>query len=202
MDFLVELINNYGYYIVFAGTLLEGEMVVALAGFVAYQGGLELGLLIPIAIAGAVIGDQSFFYFGRFKGRKVLRRHPEWHDRVEKIHAWMARYRDWLIFGSRFLYGFRAITPVVLGTSKVSGVRYLVLNLFGAIVWAHLFIFGGYVFGSAIERFLGNMKKFEGGIVAVIILVAVVFQTIAWFRRRGERLLLERSEKHKHSHGG
>ncbi len=200
MDFLVELIHNYGYYIVFIGTLLEGEIVVALAGFVAYQGGLELGLLIPIAIAGAVIGDQSFFYFGRLKGRTILRRHPEWHDRVEKIHVWMVRYQDWLIFGSRFLYGFRAIIPVVIGTSKVSGIRYFILNLMGAIVWAHLFVFGGYAFGGAIERFLGNMKKFEGGIVAAIILVTVVIQTIAWFRRRRERLLLEKSEKHKRTH--
>ena len=197
MDFIVDLIHNYGYYIVFFGTLLEGEVVVALAGFAAFQDDLHLSIVIPIAIVGAVIGDQSFFYFGRFKGRKVLHRHPEWYDRVEKIHVWMSRYQDLLIFGSRFLYGFRAITPMVIGTSKVSGLRYLVLNVLGAIVWAHLFAFGGYIFGSAIERFLGNMKRFEGTVVGVLILLTIGIQFIAWLRRRRERI---REMKHKRTH--
>ena len=67
MDFIVDLIHNYGYYIVFFGTLLEGEVVVALAGFAAFQDDLHLSIVIPIAIVGAVIGDQSFFYFGSFR---------------------------------------------------------------------------------------------------------------------------------------
>ena len=149
MHFLVDLIAQYGYYMVFVGTLLEGETVVALAGFAAFQGHLHLSIIILVAIAGAVIGDQCFFYFGRHKGKKVLAKHPEWHARVEKIHVWMERYRDWLIFGSRFMYGFRAITPIVIGTSNVSRLRYFILDTLGAIFWAPLFAFGGYLFGGA-----------------------------------------------------
>ena len=142
MDFLVELIRDYGYYMVFLGTLLEGETIVALAGFVAHQGYLQMHIIIPVAIAGAVIGDQAFFYFGRYKGRSIIERHPKWNPRVERIHAWLDRHQNWLIFGSRFLYGFRAITPIVLGTSRVSALRFFILNVLGAILWAHLFAFG------------------------------------------------------------
>lgn len=183
MDFLVELIQQYGYYIVFLGTLLEGETVVALAGFAAYQGHLRLDVVIPVAVTGAVIGDQAFFYFGRFKGRNILANHPEWHPRVDKIHHWLHRHQNWLIFGSRFLYGFRAITPIVLGTSKVSALRFFVLNVLGAITWACIFAFGGYLFGETIERFLGNMKKFEGIIIVSIICVVAFFQLVLWLRR-------------------
>lgn len=187
MHFLVELIQSYGYFIVFFGTVLEGETIVALAGFAAYQGHLSLQIIIPIAIVGAVIGDHSFFYFGRHKGRKILAKHPEWHGRVEKIHGWLDRHQNLLIFSSRFLYGFRMVTPIVLGTSRVSGFRFFILNALGALVWAILFAFGGYFFGEAIESMLGNIKRFEGMIVAGVILIAFIIQIIAWCRRRNER---------------
>lgn len=187
MDFLVELVQEYGYFMVFIGTLLEGETIVALAGFAAFQGYLRLDLIIPIAIVGAVIGDQAFFYLGRYKGRTILGKHPRWHARVGTIHTWMERHQNWLIFGSRFLYGFRAITPIVLGTSKVSGLRFFILNVLGAVVWAHLFAFGGYLFGDAIERFLGNVKKFEGIIIAVVIVLTLLIQLLPWWRGKMDK---------------
>lgn len=187
MDFLMELLQQYGYYMVFVGTLLEGETIVALAGFIAHQGYLELGVIIPVAIVGAVAGDQAFFYFGRFKGRSIIKKHPNWDTRVARIHLWLGVHQNWLIFGSRFLYGFRAITPIVLGTSGVSGVRFFILNVLGAIVWACLFAFGGYFFGDVLERFLGSVKKFEGMIVASLIVVVLSVQAFAWLRNRSKK---------------
>lgn len=184
MDFLIDLIVSYGYVIVFIGTLLEGETIVALAGFAAYQGHLKLEILIPIAVCGAVMGDQFFFYLGRYKGREILARHPEWHTRVEAIHVRFERYHSWLIFGSRYMYGFRMMIPIILGASRVSGARFFLLNFLGAVTWAVLFTFGGYVFGGAIERFLGNVKKFEGIIVLSVIVIAGLIQGIAWYRRK------------------
>ena len=94
MDFLIELIQSYGYVIVFAGTLLEGETVVALAGFAAHQGYLQLSIIIPVAICGAVIGDQVFFYLGRFKGKGMIAKHPEWQPRIEKMN-WKEKTASW-----------------------------------------------------------------------------------------------------------
>ncbi len=182
MDFLIELIQTYGYLMVFAGTLLEGETVVALAGFAAYQGYLEASIIIPVAICGAVIGDQVFFYLGRFKGKGMIAKHPEWQPRIEKIHSWMERHQNLLIFGSRFLYGFRAITPIILGTSRVSGIRFLILNLLGAVVWACIFVSVGYFFGDTLSLFLGNIKKFEGVLVLVIVGAGAVVQFLSWRR--------------------
>ena len=164
--------------------------MVALAGFAAHQGYLKLDVVIPIAIIGAVIGDQAFFYLGRYKGRTIIEKHPKWNARVERIHGWLDVHQNWLIFGSRFLYGFRAITPIVLGTSRVSGVRFFLLNVLGAVVWANIFGFGGYFFGDAIGRFLGNIKKFEGVIVILLIVFFTLLNGFITLRRRKR----ERSE--------
>lgn len=195
MDFLVDLIQNYGYFIVFAGTLLEGETIVVLAGFAAFQGHLSLQYVIPIAILGSSLGDHFFFYLGRLKGRSVLAKRPHWHARVGKIHHLLLRHQNLLIFGSRFMYGFRMAIPVVLGTSKVSALRFSLLNIAGAIVWSLLFVFGGYMFGEAIEKFLGNVKKIEGYILLGIISVVVLMQVMNWWIGRREEELLETKEK-------
>lgn len=195
MDFLVQLIQNYGYIIVFLGTLLEGETIVILAGFAAFEGHLSLQYVIPLAILGSSIGDHIFFYLGRIKGRAVLAKRPHWHARVGKIHQLLEQHQNLLIFGSRFMYGFRMAIPVVLGTSKVSAFRFSLLNITGAILWSFAFAFGGYMFGGAVERFLGNIKKIEGYILLAIILVVVLVQVMNWWIGRKEEETLEREER-------
>jgi membrane protein DedA with SNARE-associated domain len=176
-----SFIIQYGYIALFLLTLLEGETAVALAGYAAYQGYLELPLIIPIAVIGASLGDQLFFLFGRWKGNQYLARRPKYREKVDRVHGWMERYRDPFIFGSRFMYGFRIIIPVVMGTSAVSYWRFLFLNVFGAIVWAGIFSALGYMFGGAIEVFLGNMRRMEE--VALVLVVLVLFLVQIVFSR-------------------
>lgn len=44
---LENVIESYGYWALFLGTLLEGETFVVIAGFLAHQGYLQLKLVIP-----------------------------------------------------------------------------------------------------------------------------------------------------------
>ena len=195
METLILLVQNYGYAMVFIGTLLEGETIVALAGFAAYGGHLKLELIIPIAIVGALLGDQFFFYFGRHNGRGFLSRRPHLEAKVERVHSLLERYHGWIIFGSRFMYGFRALIPMALGASRVNGVKFFLLNFLGAIVWGIFFAFGGYIFGGAIEHFLGNVKKFEGGIVVVALTILLATQVSLYLRRK--RANLKEGEDHR-----
>ena len=181
------LIAQYGYALLFLGTLLEGETIVALAGFAAYQGHLKLELIIPIAIMGAMLGDQAFFYYGRYKGKQFLAKRPNWQQRVERVHQLSERYHGWIIFGSRFMYGFRTIIPLSFGASGISAVKFFVLNLLGAIVWAPIFALGGYVFGNAVRHFLGNVRKFEGVIILGAIIIAALLQALLMWRRRQKK---------------
>ena len=137
-----------------------------------------------------MLGDHAYFYFGRYKGRQFLSRHPRVNEKVERIHLLLERYHGWIIFGSRFMYGFRTIIPIALGISRVSGLKFFFLNFLGAIVWAILFALGGYLFGNAAEYFLGNVKKIEGFFMLGMVVIALVAQGSMWWgRKRNEKLL-------------
>lgn len=184
METIFSLIQQYGYAFVFLFTLLEGETVLALAGFAAYQGYLNIWIVIVVAIIGAVAGDQAFFYFGRYRGRRFLEARPKYAERLKRIHLIIERHQNLLIFGSRFMYGFRTIIPIAIGTTKVSVTKFLLLNVLGAIIWGLFFGLGGYAFGGALEGFIGNVRRAEKFIIIGVILGAVIVQLIIFLRRR------------------
>ena len=67
----------------------------------------------------------------------------------------------WLILGFRFLYGLRTVTPFIIGASKVSPIRFLLLSTLGASLWAIVIGTLGYLFGNTLEIILGDIKRYE-----------------------------------------
>lgn len=181
---ILGFIEAYGYASIFFFTLLEGEIVVALAGFLASERVLSLPLVVLTAIVGAIVGDHSYFFFGRYKGKQFIDARPALAQRVSKIHLLIERHQDWLIFGSRFMYGFRTILPIAIGTSNVRLLRFSFFNALGSIVWGLFFAVGGYAFGSAIQQFLGNVRRAEKFIIVGVIVGVALVQLILFFRRR------------------
>jgi membrane protein DedA with SNARE-associated domain len=181
---ILGFIQTYGYASIFFFTLLEGEVVVALAGFLASEGVLSLPLVILTAIVGAIVGDHAYFFFGRYKGKQFIDARPTLAQRVSKIHLLIERHQDWLIFGSRFMYGFRTILPIAIGTSNVRLLRFSFFNTLGSITWGLFFSIGRYAFGSAIQQFLGNVRRAEKFIIVGVIVGVALVQLILFFRRR------------------
>ena len=75
---LEHLIDSYGYIVVLIGTLLEGETILVLGGIAAKLGYLELPWVITCAFTGTLLGDQFFFFMGRYKGHAYLEKRPAW----------------------------------------------------------------------------------------------------------------------------
>lgn len=81
------------------------------------------------------------------------------------MHQRLKRHQDLIILGFRFLYGFRLVTPVILGMDRsIKTRRFMVLNGVSALVWSILVAGGGYLFGDAIQVFLPEIKKLQMGI--------------------------------------
>jgi membrane protein DedA with SNARE-associated domain len=178
---LPELIETYGYWVVLAGTLLEGESVLLLAGFAASQGLLDLPAVIAIATLGGFAGDQVFFFAGRRYGDRLLERFPKYAVPAARAKALLAKYNLPIILGVRFMYGLRAVLPFAIGTTAISTLRFQLLNLAGAVIWAASGAALGYLFGNAAEYVLGDLKHYEHYLLAAILLAGLAYW---WFSRR------------------
>jgi len=181
---LQSIVENYGYAAILVGTFLEGETILVLAGLAAHQGYLILTWVILAAFLGSLGGDQLFFYLGRKHSQAVLSRRPAWKAKAEKIHKMMNRFETPMILSFRFLYGLRTVTPFVIGMSPVSVKKFVVLNAVGALVWAAAVASGGYLFGQALEIFIGKIKHYEVQVFAMIALLGLFIWAVHFYYRR------------------
>ena len=181
---LAALIEAYGYWAVLAGTLLEGESVLLLAGFAAHRGLLDLLAVIGVAVVGGFLGDQLFFFAGRHYGARVLARFPKYAPQVERAKALLTRYHVPVILGVRFMYGLRIVLPFTIGMSGIPVLRFQLLNLAGAAIWAASGAALGYLFGSAAEYILGDLWHYEELLFAAILVGGLGYW---WFSRRRPR---------------
>ena len=62
----VYLLKKHGYIILFAWGMLEGEAGLIMAGLLSHTGDMNLYIAIFVAGLGGFMGDQVYFYIGRF----------------------------------------------------------------------------------------------------------------------------------------
>lgn len=177
---LEQWVADYGYYAILVGTFLEGETILVIGGFLAHRGYLALPGVVVAAFLGTLFGDQLYFYIGRTKGIPLLERRPAWKRKSERLLKLLRRHEVLLILGFRFLYGLRAVTPFLIGASGITPLRYTVLNVAGAAVWATAIGIAGYLVGHTLELVLDEVKRYELWIAAAIAGIAA----IAWLVRR------------------
>ena len=175
-----DLLRQYGYLAILVGTFLEGETILVLGGFAASSDLLRLDLVMVSAFVGSLLGDQLAFFIGRWKGRDFVARRPRWQAGFQKVEAHLIRHDKLILLGFRFLYGLRNVVPFALGASRIPVARFGAYNLIGAAIWAITVAAGGYFFGEAMEHLLGDIKRYTGAFLVLLVLVGLFF----WYRRR------------------
>jgi membrane protein DedA with SNARE-associated domain len=166
---LAGLIDSYGYVAVFAGAFLEGETVLALAGFAASRGYLDFYTVAVVALIAGFAGDQLYFFLGRRHGTRILARFPGAQARAHRVDALLARWHAPLIIAIRFMYGFRVAGPILLGMGRVPAWKFMVFNFLGAAIWAPLIAGIGYAFGSILKSVLADLQRYEIWLLAIVV---------------------------------
>ena len=180
---LAGLIDSYGYIAVAVGAFLEGETILALAGLAANRGYLDFYTVVVVAMIFGFVGDQFWFFLGRYHGARILMRFPDARERAHRFDDLLKRWHAPLIVMIRFMYGFRIVGPILLGMGRVPAWKFVVYNFIGAAIWAPLIAGVGFVFGEIVESVLHDVKRIELWLFA-----AVVGAGILGFLRHWRRL--------------
>ncbi len=147
---------------------------------------LLIGLIIPLLIAAAVLGDAVNYAVGRHVGARVFT--SETSLLLNKKHllrtqGFYERYGGKTIIIARFIPIIRTFAPFVAGIGQMRYRRFFAFNVVGAVAWVGLFAPAGYLFGNM--PFV--KKQFHYVILAIIVLSvlpAVVEFARGWRARR------------------
>jgi membrane protein DedA with SNARE-associated domain len=181
LELALKWLAEYGYWAVLGGTLLEGEVVLLLAGFAAQQGVLYLPAVIAVAFCGGVIGDEGFYFLGRSYGSALLSRWPSLQAPAARVTSLLQLHHSWVIVGVRFAYGLRIAGPIVIGASGIPILRFLSFNMIGAAIWAPLVAGAGYLFGESIAWLVPRLGAFEA---VGLVVIATIAAGVAWMKAR------------------
>jgi membrane protein DedA with SNARE-associated domain len=183
---LSVLIARYGLFAVFAGTLLEGETLLALAGYAAHRGYLDFTAVVAVGALGAILGDQFWFWLGRNRGRALMARRPALAARIGRALALIERHPNAILSVQRFIWGMRIALPLAAGMSRVGAGRFVLLNVLSALVWAPLVAGVGYVFGALVTRLVDRLHHYEHWLLLAVLAASLLWHLTRRLRRRRE----------------
>ncbi|EAB5138836.1 DedA family protein [Salmonella enterica] len=180
------LITHYGYAALVIGSMAEGETVTLLGGVAAHQGLLKFPLVAAAVALGGMMGDQLLYLLGRCYGGKILRRFPRYHTKIRRAQKMIQRHPYLFVIGTRFMYGFRVVGPLLIGASRLPPKIFLPLNIVGALIWALLFTTLGYLGGEVIAPWLHDLDQHLRHGVWLILAIVMVVGVRWWLKRRGK----------------
>lgn len=183
MDFN-NLISQYGYAALLLGSLAEGETATILGGVAAHQGLLKFPLVVLMVALGGMIGDQVLYLIGYRYGSTLLKRFKRHQKKIDQAKALINRRPYLFVIGTRFMYGFRIIGPLLIGSSHLPPSRFLPLNIIGALLWATLFTTLGYLGGSLIGPWLHMLDTHIKHLFWLVGAVALIWGARLWFKYR------------------
>jgi membrane-associated protein len=191
-----HLVQVFGYPLLFvivmsesAGMPVPGETGLITAAVLASQGKLRIELVIALAAAAAIVGDNIGYAIGRKGGRWLLQRPGAFHHQRLQVlttgEPFFERHGPKAVFFGRFLLGLRVWASWLAGATRMNWRTFVLWNALGGICWATaigLFAyFLGHSAGNAIEAF-GIY-----GLLAALLAIGSALLLHRRHRRRGGR---------------
>lgn len=94
------------------------ESILVLAGYLVWQGGLRLPLVLLVGILSAIAGDNLGYWIGRRYGQAAVVRYGRWvrltPARLDATRRVVARYGAVAVFAARFIAGLRFLVGPLL----------------------------------------------------------------------------------------
>lgn len=203
LDFVYDLIGQYGLYAVFILVMLEGDITLLLAGVLAHSGFFGNYSFARVLIWGTIGGcasDNLAYFMGRgfCEGVREVRFYKAAKPRLERLTN---KFGPLSIFLSKYIYGLRWAACVFYGVGRMPYLRFLILSFASCFLWVFVLAGAGYFFSGAVMGLIGDFER-VGKVLLVIVLVGILGFYLTerfWISRKVEEADPERLQELEHA---
>jgi membrane protein DedA with SNARE-associated domain len=203
LDFLYDLIGQYGLYAVFILVMLEGDITLLLAGVLAHSaffGDYSFARILLWGTLGGCISDNVAYLAGRAFCESVreFRFYRAAKPRIEKLTN---KFGSLSIFLSKYIYGLRWASCVFYGVGRMPYLRFLVVSLGSCFIWVFVLSGAGFFFSGAVIGVIGDFQRL-GKVLLVIVVVGITAFYLAeriWLSKKVEQVDPERFQEFEHA---
>jgi len=192
VQWLLDTIGAMGYPGVFLLMAMESsiipvpsELVMPPAGYLAYQGKMNIWLAILCGTVGSLAGAYANYFASHYLGRPLIIKYgkyvlitPEKFERVEKFFL---RHGEISTFIGRLLPVVRHLISIPAGLYGMNHLRFSIYTLLGAGIWCSVLAGIGYVIGENQQLI---MQYAHQAVIWVLVASTVLIVVYVWWHRR------------------
>lgn len=187
------LFDDYGYYVVFVGVLLEnslflgllvpGAIILMLGGLSAENGSINAWLVAVLGIIATIIGDTISYFIGRFGFARMLER-SSMAPAFEKFRKRIEKHTSWIIVSYHFAGQTRVIGPAASGMFRIPFARWAPYDYGGGAAWVVTFTLLGIFLGLGGLEFDDTQRVSQ--VIDMIVLGSIAVAAFLSFRGPGD----------------
>ena len=196
LGYWIVALGSFAEAIPFSGLLVPGNIMLAIAGILAYEGYLETAPILALAVIGAILGDMFAYYLGiKYNSKQKLidienkDGYPLKRKYLEKTERFCQKHGGKSVFFGRFIGPLRPFVAFIAGIGHMPFASFMYYNIASAILWAFGFFFLGYF----VESSLKMITRIEHIILFSAIAFGIIF-TIRWFFKKEVAPELQKNE--------
>ncbi len=168
MVFLIAFLESIAIF----SLLVPGWILLVGVGALIGTGNLNFFWMSLASFLGAVSGESISYYFGWHYRENIqhwnwFKKHPHW---LEKSQLFFHKHGTSSVALGRFFGPVRAFIPLVAGISEMPPMRFMLINVVSALIWAPAYLLPGVIAGAVIE-----IDRTTGATLLISLLGVVVF---------------------------
>lgn len=171
-EFVINLMNNYGYIGMFLGMVLEAviiiipsEAILATGGILAANNIFSFWGAFFTGLLGSVFCAIVIYFMGYFGGKPFIKKYGKYffmkEEDIEKSDSWFNKYgMIGALIGRNFPI-IRTLISLPIGIMRLSFFKFLIYTIIGSIPWTFVFVYVGYTLGNGwtvVNKYVSNLK--------------------------------------------
>ena len=153
---------------------IPSEVIMPFAGYLVYQGSMNLWVVTLSGAFGTLLGSVFSYWLGMAGGRPLVEKYGKYllisHHDLDIADRWFEKYGEWTVFIGRFLPIIRTFISFPAGIARMNFTKFIIYSFLGSIPWTLALAFFGEKLGQNWTNLRVYFHQFDYLILALIII--------------------------------
>jgi membrane protein DedA with SNARE-associated domain len=185
---IVSYVDDWGYWGIFILMFIEStffpfpsEIIMIPAGYLAYQGEMNIYIVILMGILGSILGALLNYYLAMTFGKSFILRYGKYffikEETLNKLEAFFIKHGEISTFTGRLIPGIRQLISLPAGLAQMNLAKFSFFTGLGAGIWVLVLVLVGYFVGAN-EALISEYLKSATLIALVSVVLIIIFYIV------------------------
>ena len=202
-EFIINIMNSYGYIGVFLLILLENifppipsELILLFGGFMTTYTKLNIIGMIISSTLGSLIGALLLYKIGTIFSKEKLkilisgklgRVLKLKNSDIDNANKWFTNEGKKTVFFGRFIPLIRSIISIPAGINKMNISKFITYTLLGSVIWNLVLIILGHIVGKNLKAILKIFKLYSRFSLLLLFILLIILITKLYKNKSKEK---------------